>query len=356
MKADPDVLRKVRRDLSITAVMYVLPVFAMAMWFLYSGQRPWIDGPTQMQSALNLLSSLHISGSVISFLANHWLTTLIIVVGIIETIFGLYGNYWDHNEKAVDVLSYVLVQSVIIPVASLLALKLCILAAPHLAGSLGWIPFWWGVAILCVGDDLTQYWYHRLHHQLPWLWRFHRTHHSSSYMGANMAYRQGMVYAFGFANVWVVAVLTFLGLGPAAIVTSAAKAIVVIASHTAIRWDLPLYRHRILHPIAWLLEHTFIMPAVHHAHHAATTDDGIGYYKGNFGNLFFFWDLTFGTAHITRQYPAHYGVSHYENDPWHSQLLWPFVKSNVPGSELSQGGPVLRDDVPLEHRMARYRR
>jgi len=45
-------------------------------------------------------------------------------------------------------------------------------------------------------------------------------------------------------------------------------------------------------------------------HHAATTDDGVGYYKGNFGNMFFLWDVIFGTAHISRQYPNPFGISH----------------------------------------------
>jgi Tfp pilus assembly pilus retraction ATPase PilT len=50
-----------------------------------------------------------------------------------------------------------------------------------------------------------------------------------------------------------------------------------------------------------LMERTISTPATHHAHHAATTDDGVGYYKGNFGNMFFLWDVIFGTAHISRR-------------------------------------------------------
>ena len=35
------------------------------------------------------------------------------------------------------------------------------------------------------------------------------------------------------------------------------------------------------------MERLISTPATHHAHHADTTDDGVGYYKGNFGNMFF---------------------------------------------------------------------
>ena len=37
---------------------------------------------------------------------------------------------------------------------------------PDAKNIFAWVPFWWGFAIIAVGDDLTQYWYHRLHHQL----------------------------------------------------------------------------------------------------------------------------------------------------------------------------------------------
>jgi hypothetical protein len=61
--------------------------------------------------------------------------------------------------------------------------------------------------------------------------------------------------------------------------------------------------------------------------------------------MFFLWDLIFGTGYISRQYPKEYGISHYEGDPWYSQLLWPIFKSNIPGSELAADGPVVRTDA-----------
>ena len=44
------------------------------------------------------------------------------------------------------------------------------------------------------------------------------------------------------------------------------------------------------------------------AHHGRHMDDGVTHYKGNYGNLLFFWDILFGTARITRKYLEHYGV------------------------------------------------
>jgi sterol desaturase/sphingolipid hydroxylase (fatty acid hydroxylase superfamily) len=39
------------------------------------------------------------------------------------------------------------------------------------------------------------------------------------------------------------------------------------------------------------MERLISTPATHHAHHADTDDDGVGHYKGNFGNMFFIWDI-----------------------------------------------------------------
>src|SRR2546428_384167 len=77
-------------------------------------------------------------------------------------------------------------------------LKLLPLVLPGLKNVFSWVPFWWGFFIICVADDLTQYWYHRLHHQVPWLWRFHRMHHSAAYMGMSMASRQNAFYTIFF--------------------------------------------------------------------------------------------------------------------------------------------------------------
>src|SRR3569623_1164129 len=74
-------------------------------------------------------------------------------------------------------------------------------------------------------------------------------------------------------------------------------------THSARRCDEPLYRVSALAPVMWVVERTSSTPATHWAHHARTNQDGVGHYKGNFGNLLFFWDVLFGSARIARQYP-----------------------------------------------------
>ncbi len=102
-------------------------------------------------------------------------------------------------------------------------------------------------------------------------------------------------------------------------------------------WDKPFYKYKVLHPIAWVLERVISTPATHHAHHADTSGDGIGHFKGNFGNMFFLWDVFFGTALITRKFPKSYGIRSYKQEEWYAQFLWPIFKSKKAGSALAEG-------------------
>ena len=82
----------------------------------------------------------------------------------------------------------------------------------------------------------------------------------------------------------------------------------------------------------WVVERTISTPATHSAHHGKHAADGITNYKGNFGNLLFFWDVIFGTSKITRRYPAKLGVENLPETSVKEQLLWPIfsVKKTAP--------------------------
>src|SRR6202000_2469186 len=125
-------------------------------------------------------------------------------------------------------------------------LKFLPLALPGLKNAFDWVPFFWGCAIIAIADDLTQYWYHRLHHEIPWLWRFHRTHHSASYMGMAMASRQNLLYTLFFSQIYLTAALVYLGLGIPAIAVRVIKSTITTLAHSSIPWDKPLYKYRVL--------------------------------------------------------------------------------------------------------------
>jgi sterol desaturase/sphingolipid hydroxylase (fatty acid hydroxylase superfamily) len=337
MKTDPQIRKTISRQLILSAGIYMLPVLLMLLTFSLTGQKPWLSTAPAPAAA-------HLTGFRL-ILHDYWLAFFILGLGAVEFAFGLYEARWTKNEKFLDIVSFSVPYLVTGPAIAYFSVRFLPIFLPQLHNRFAWVPLLWGIFIVCVADDLTQYWYHRLHHQLPWLWRFHRAHHSAPYMGMAMASRQNLIYTVLFSQLYLTAALAYLGLGRAAAIVLVIKSVITTLAHSSIPWDKPFYKYKILHPAAWILERLISTPATHHAHHADTADDGIGYYKGNFGNMFFLWDVIFGTAHISRQYPRAYGISHYERDPWYAQFLWPVFKSNVAGSELASDGPMVRHDI-----------
>ena len=192
----------------------------------------------------------------------------------------------------------------------------------------GW-SVWAMLAVLLVADDLTQYLWHRLSHSSV-LWPLHRAHHSAAYMSVRVVYRNNAFYYALMPGLWLSGALVFMGFGWVYVAYSIVKVSVIIAAHSAVRWDEWLYRNAALRPLAWLVQRTISTPATHFAHHALVQDDGIGHYTGNFGNLLFLWDVLFGTAHITQRYPPAYGLSDdraHGPESWLVQFIFPLLRS-----------------------------
>ena len=159
-----------------------------------------------------------------------------------------------------------------------------------LAGLLGIWPSGappWGQALLVIvlGDAL-EYAYHRASHVHPWLWRIHSIHHTPVRLSALKGARHHFLYALGRGvAVW----LPLLVLGaPAALVywQFIAETIVGLPAHANIRFRLPTRLHRVV-----------VTPEFHRIHHSA--DPRLGH--SNFGVVFPFWDMAFGTHSDPRQ-------------------------------------------------------
>ena len=342
MKTAPTLTQKISRDALISILLYALPASLMFLTFYLTGSRPWEHhGSTTLPFKLPYFLE-----AVFKNLNTWGLPVIMVVLGIIEFGVGLYENKWTKNERILDIVCFIAPKFLVRPVIAYFGLKFLPVLLPDGKGIFSWIPFWWAFIIIAVADDLTQYWYHRLHHQLPWLWRFHRTHHSAPYMGMAMASRQNIIYTFFFSQIYLTTTLTYLGLGYAALFVGGIKSLITTGAHSSIPWDKPFYTKKWLNPIGWVLERLISTPATHHAHHADTTDDGVGHYKGNFGNMFFLWDVIFKTGIITRKYPSSYGIKHYQQEEWYAQFLWPIFKSKKEGSELAPNGPEVGDEVP----------
>ena len=242
------------------------------------------------------------------------------------------------------------------PVALLSTNALGVWLAPGYRDALVNLPWWGMVAILLVGDDLTQYLWHRASHSAL-LWPLHRAHHTAQYMSIRITYRNNFFYYLMMPGLWIAGALTYLGFGPVYAAYVVVKLLVIMGAHCAWRWDEPLYRIRALRPLMWLVERTISTPATHWAHHALTNADGVGHYKGNFGNLLFVWDLLFGTAHFTRRYPPRVGLQDdlvHGQERWYHQMFYPLLQSSRANSALRAGGRAYaaaetRPDGPAGH-------
>jgi len=195
--------------------------------------------------------------------------------------------------------------------------------APGAENMLIGIPIIAQVALFIVFDDMTQYWWHRASHTFPWLYNLHRCHHNSEYLSIRVIYRNNLFYYAMMPGIWLSGVLIYMGLGWVYAFYIVIKMAVVFGAHSDVRWDVPLYKIKWLSPVMWVVERTISTPATHSAHHGKYKDDGITHYKGNFGNLLFFWDVLFGTAKITRKVPKEFGVENLEPVTLGEQLAWP---------------------------------
>ena len=249
------------------------------------------------------------------------------------------------DDTRLELLMFLSLLAIAQPVALLVTGHLCAWLIPEHRAALAGLPWWAMVAILLVGDDLTQYLWHRASHS-PLLWPLHRAHHTARYMSIRIAYRNNFFYYLMMPGLWIAGVLIYLGFGEVYAVYIVVKVVVILGAHSAWRWDEPLYRIPALQPLMWVVERTISTPATHWAHHALTNADGIGHYKGNFGNLLFLWDVLLGTAHITRRFPARVGLQDdlvHGQERWYHQMFYPLLQSRREHSVLRFGGRALAE-------------
>jgi sterol desaturase/sphingolipid hydroxylase (fatty acid hydroxylase superfamily) len=159
-------------------------------------------------------------------------------------------------------------------------------------------PTAFALAVLLL--DLWMYWWHRLCHVVPLLWRFHRVHHSDPWMDVSTAYR----FHFGEMAASAVArvpLIVLLGLSPAHIVFFEALMFgLVLLQHANVALPPALDRS-----LRWVVVTPF-MHKVHHSDRRPETDS-------NYCSLFSWWDRVFGTYRERSDCAAiRFGLSEYD--------------------------------------------
>jgi sterol desaturase/sphingolipid hydroxylase (fatty acid hydroxylase superfamily) len=241
---------------------------------------------------------------------------------------GLAGSLLYRDKSKPKDIIIELVAGLTIPI---FIVPFALFGAPHIIEFLGvgekdalssW-PAWLMFGVLLLGDDLTQYWWHRMSHTWPWLYSFHRAHHSAEYMSVRIVYRNSLLYYAFMPGVWISAGLIYMGFGPVYVWYAIAKLSIITGAHSSVAWDQPLMRNRYTKPVIWILARIISTPTTHAAHHGKFRSDPATHYKGNFGNFLFFWDVLFGTAKISEQRPKEYGLEKVSSASWFQELIWP---------------------------------
>ncbi|WP_199140213.1 sterol desaturase family protein [Pedobacter sp. ASV12] len=151
---------------------------------------------------------------------------------------------------------------------------------------------WWVWVLLILITDLIWYWYHRLGHEVNFLWAAHIVHHQSEEFNLSVSARITTFQAL-IRNVFWCA-LPFLGFHPALVM-------VILTVHGTYSF----FTHtQLIGKLPWL-EYVFITPSLHGVHHASDEK----YLDKNYGDVFVFWDKLFGTFQQEEEAPQ-YGLTH----------------------------------------------
>jgi sterol desaturase/sphingolipid hydroxylase (fatty acid hydroxylase superfamily) len=195
------------------------------------------------------------------------------------------------------------------------------LISPTTKGALAGIGFWKVFPVWFVAEEFAHYWIHRWSHELPWLWKFHRTHHSAEQLNATVIYRYNFFWNFMMPQTWFAAAAIHLGIPMVLIVSSLITFLVNLLTHTSYRWDLALRRVPGLDRVLNAIEKVITLPDTHHAHHGLGRD---AHMTGNYAVTLFAFDVLLGTARFPHKRQARFGLPN--RFDWREELFWPVIR------------------------------
>jgi len=171
----------------------------------------------------------------------------------------------------------------------------------------------WPWVIAIVGVDLGYYWWHRLSHEVNFLWAVHVVHHQSEDYNLAVALRQAVLSP--------VTVLPFYL--PLAVLGVPLTVFFIV---NALSTLYQFWIHTELVDRMGALEKVVNTPSLHRVHHAVNPE----YLDRNYAATFILWDQLFGTLR-REEAPPVYGVSHplRSFDPVWAQVqpLWELVQA-----------------------------
>ncbi len=179
-------------------------------------------------------------------------------------------------------------------------------ARAHGFGLLHWpaLPVWaqWVLALILV--DCWQYWWHRMNHTVPLLWRFHAIHHSDAELDASSGVRFHTV-EIALSLLARLAVLPLLGVTvPQLVLYEAISLPVILFHHSNIRLG-----RRADSALRWLI----VTPWMHWVHHSRWQPET----DSNYSSLLSVWDRLFGSFRLRdKPQTINLGLDGWEERDW----------------------------------------
>jgi len=177
-------------------------------------------------------------------------------------------------------------------------------------------PVWSQLLIMFIIADFIQWNVHRQLHRQPWLWEFHKVHHSVKEMGFAAQFRFHFMETIVYKTVQYIP-LAMIGFGiQQFFVVHMFGVLVGHLNHANVGWNYGIFGYVFNNPKMHIWHHSKELPADH--------PQGM-----NFGLSLSIWDYLFGTAYIPKDgQDIELGFDGDENFPedFKTQLLFPFKK------------------------------
>ena len=151
----------------------------------------------------------------------------------------------------------------------------------HRVAELGRADAWWSWLILLFAEDACYYWFHRIHHEVRFLWAAHVNHHSSQHFNLSTALRQTLLTPITSPIFWTP--LALVGFPPWMVLTAQAWSLL---------YQFWLHTEAVgrLGPLEWVMN----TPSHHRVHHGKN----VRYLDRNHAGIFIIWDRMFGTFEL----------------------------------------------------------
>ena len=163
-----------------------------------------------------------------------------------------------------------------------------------LSGLVTWsvlpVDAWWSWIIGLLLFDFANYWLHRHHHEVHFLWAVHGVHHAAEDFNLAAALRQA-VFQKALGWLWRL---------PLALVMPARMFIGLVVFDFLYQFLQHTRYVPSLGPIGWV----FNTPSHHRVHHGTNEK----YLDRNYGGILIIWDRLFGTFQVEEEEPT-YGVT-----------------------------------------------